>query len=130
MVEDIRKYFERSALYQKQRQAPAIKREAHQVDVPDVGPVKRTRTSQPQLPVVPPIDLPLRLPLSTSSAKLPSERERLQWNVFEDERNRVAVMAKLEAARSEKSKDSVTDIVPSEELRDLWPKRKRSGGGL
>ena len=71
---------------------------------------------------MPVINMPLHSSPSLSSKSL---SEMLLWNQSEDERNRAEVVAKFRAAGSEASpKDSATDIIPSQEHRDLGRSRE------
>ena len=103
----------------EQSQQPAVKRQATGINARTSTLAKRPRNTSPQAPV-----MNMRLPSSPStSPKLASER--LLWNQFEDERNRAEVLAKFRAAGSEASpKDSATDIIPSQEHRDLGHSRE------
>ncbi|PVH68433.1 hypothetical protein DL98DRAFT_662180 [Cadophora sp. DSE1049] len=116
VFEDIQNFFERAALLREQSQQPAVKRQAIGVDVPRSALAKRPRNTPPEAPV---INMPLPLHSSPSS-KSKSPSERLLWNRSEDERNLAEVVAKFRTTRSVASpKDSATDIIPSQEHRDL-----------
>jgi len=118
VFEDIQNFFERAAILREQSQQPAVKRQAMGVNAPTSTLAKRPRNTPPQALVM------KRLPSSPSTSQK-SASERLLWNQSEDERNRAEVLAKFRAAGSEASpKDSATDIIPSQEHRDLGHSRE------
>ncbi|KAH6668367.1 hypothetical protein B0J14DRAFT_566897 [Halenospora varia] len=122
VLENIRSFSERAARHRQRHQQPAIKRPPVAVDGPDGEVVKRPRKSK-----VSPKYIPIRKPVSTPSAKSPSER--LEWDVSANNEAHARAVAKLQAAQSHStgsSKDSTTDVIPSQELRDLVSGKKRS----
>jgi len=120
VFEDIRNFFDRAAFLKEQSRQPAVKRQATGADAPPrLALAKRPRNTPPQAPVI-----NMRLPTSPSTSPK-SASERLLWNQSEDKRNRAEVLAKFRAAGSEPSpKDSTTDIIPSQEHRDLGHSRE------
>ncbi|KAH6675961.1 hypothetical protein B0J14DRAFT_699314 [Halenospora varia] len=126
VLEDIRSFFEKAAQHRQKHQQPAIKRPPVAVDGPDGEVVKRPRKSK-----VSPKYIPIREPVSTRSAKSPSEM--LQWDASANDKAHAQLVAKMQAAHSHStgsSKDSTTDVIPSQELRDLVSGKKRSNKGL
>ncbi|KAH8674369.1 hypothetical protein BGZ60DRAFT_429385 [Tricladium varicosporioides] len=128
VLEDIRNFFKRAARRQQQHQRPAIKRLLVAANKPESEVVKRSKKSELQASLK---DMPIREPVNTRSTKSPSEK--LQWDVSANKEVHAQLVARMEAARShstKSSKDSTTDIIPSQELRDLGVSgKKRSDKG-
>ncbi|KAH6675182.1 hypothetical protein B0J14DRAFT_637845 [Halenospora varia] len=126
VLEDIRGFFER-ARHRQQHQQPAIKRPPVAVDGPDGGVMKRPRKSKLQASP----NMPIRKPASTRSAKSPPEM--LQWDASANNEAHAQLVARMQVAHSHStgsSKDSTTDVIPSQELRDLGVSgKKRSNKG-
>jgi hypothetical protein len=118
---DIHDFYQRAAQYRQRPQRGGTKRGTDMVGMSEDR--KRTRVSKPQsLSDIP--DLPIRSPIAQSE----SSGGQLLWDVQSNERRKADLMAKMQGGgipSRGSPKDSSTEVLPSQEMRQVLQDRKK-----